>query len=96
MRKTPEIPEVFFEEKDKAKGGARKTAKKQNVKQSNGQKVQVTIYLSKDAAQELERARYELLSKHDLRVAKSAIVELAIRQAAADIGGMAKALAGEE
>ena len=94
MRKTAEIPEdVFFEEEKKPV--ARKTAKRQTVKQSKRQKVQVTIYLTEDGATRLEKARFELLSKHNLRVSKSAIAEYAVSQAAGDVDAMAKALGSE-
>lgn len=89
MRKTPEIPQdVFFE---KPKATARKTSKRQAVKQSKRQKVQVTIYLSDEAVKNLEKARFELLTKHNLKVAKSAITEYAIGQAVGDIAAMAQA-----
>ena len=96
MRKTPEIPQdVFFEEETtqpKKKAVATKTATQQATKTVSSQKVQVTIYLSKQAAQDLEKARFELLAKHDLKVPKSLIAEHAIIQAAADIDSIAKAL----
>ena len=89
MRKAPEIPQdVFFE---KPKATARKTAKRQAVKQSKRQKVQVTIYLSDEAIKSLEKARFELLTKHDVKAPKSAIVEYAIGQAVGDIAAMAEA-----
>ena len=98
MRKTPGIPQdVFFDEPASqavktATSLAVKTASSLNVKQSSGQKVQVTIYLSEETARELERARFELLTKHDLRAPKSAIAEWAIAQATADLDALAEAL----
>jgi hypothetical protein len=106
VRKTPEIPEdVFFEDEKPAaavpasqeavmpaKPQAVKQSKRQAVKQSSGQKVQVTVYLSEEVLRELERARFELLSRHHVRASKSAIAEWAIAQAGADLGAMAEAL----
>ena len=93
MAKKPEIPQdLFFETKQK-KPATKSTAKPQAVKTTKVQKVQVTIYLSEQAARTLETARFELLTSHDIRVPKSAIAEYAICQAAADIPAMAQALA---
>ena len=73
-----------------------KTAKRQAVKQSSSQKVQVTFYLSEAAAKELERVRFELLSKHDVRASRSAVAEQALLQAGAQLETLAEALrAGE-
>ena len=110
MRKTPEIPEdVFFgEEKPAATMPAKqqavmparqqkvKTARRQAVKQSSSQKIQVTVYLSENMAKELERVRFELLSRHDVRASKSAIAEYAIAQIGGELEGMAEALRGVE
>ena len=93
MRKNPEIPqEVFFEEE---RPQAVKQSSSFAVKQSNGQKVQVTVYLSVETAKELERARFELLTKHNVRAAKSAIADYAIARAAADVDALAQALRRE-
>jgi hypothetical protein len=60
--------------------------------QSNGQKRQVTIYLSDRALAALERARLDLLVEHGIRVPKSAIAEHAILVAAGDLQALADAL----
>jgi BRCT domain type II-containing protein len=73
-----------------------KTAKRQTVKQSSSQKVQVTFYLSEEAAKELERVRFELLSKHDVRASRSAVAEQAILQAGAQLEVLAEALGAGE
>jgi hypothetical protein len=54
------------------------------------------VYLSDETAQALERARFELLTRHNVRASKSAIAEYAIAQAGADIAGMAKAFEAVE
>jgi len=93
VAKKPEIPQdVFFETKQK-KPATKSTAKPQAVKPAKVTKVQVTIYLSEQTAKDLEKARFELLSSHDIRVPKSAIAEYAICRAAADIPALASALA---
>jgi hypothetical protein len=79
-----------------AKRQAVKQSSSQNVKQSNSQavkksssqKVQVTIYLSPEAARELERLRFELLTQHDLRASRSAIAEFAILGVGERLEGM--------
>lgn len=102
MRKTPQIPQdVFFQEPTPAtptpavgtaQSQAVKTSKPQAVKPSKLQKVQMTVYLSDATAKDLERARYELLSRHNLRVPKSTIAEHAIAVAIRDLDTLAKAL----
>ena len=79
-----------------SKSQAVKTAKRQAVKTSSSQKVQVTLYLSEAAAKELERVRFELLSKHDVRASRSAVAEQALLQAGEQLETLAEALrAGE-
>ena len=98
MSKTPEIPrDVFFEDKQPAdrKGtiaSPRKASNLQDVKHVSSQKVQVTIYLSEQTAKDLERARFELLNKHNLKVPKSTIAEYAIATAIRDLDAMAHVL----
>jgi hypothetical protein len=106
VRKTPEIPaDVFFgdDAADEAPGtqeapsSRRQTKPKPKARAATTpreHKVQVTIYLSDEAAKVLERARFELLTKHDVRASKSAIAEYAIGRVGGDITAMAKALAG--
>lgn len=87
MRKTPKIPQdILFEDKPK------KTAKRQAVKQSSSQKSQVTVYLTDQAINALEKCKFELLTKHGLRVSKSAIAEYAITRSAGDVDDIAKTL----
>jgi len=103
VRKTPPIPQdVFFQEPAPATPApAAKTASTQTVKASRPhavkpaklQKVQLTLYLSDATAKDLERARFELLARHNLRVPKSAIAEHAIALAVQDIEALAAALA---
>lgn len=108
MRKTPEIPQdVFFDEPKAApapkpakpqavttaKVQAVKTARPRAVKAPAGQKVQITIYLTDEAAKSLERARFELLSRHNLRIPKSSIAEYAITRAVQDLDALAQGLA---
>ena len=78
-----------------AKRQAVKTASSQAVKQSSSQKVQVTVYLSEAADKELERLRFELLSKHNLRASRSGIVEAAILGVGERLGEIAAAALGE-
>lgn len=98
MPKTPEIPQdVFFEDKPpSARQGAvvspPKASRRQGAKQSSSQKVQVTIYLSEQTAKDLEKARFELLNEHDIKVPKSTIAEYAIATVIRDIEAMARAL----
>lgn len=106
MRKTPQIPQdVFFEEPaapasapavKTAQTQAVKTAKPLKVKTSQRHKVQLTLYLTDATAKDLERARYELLTRHDLRVPKSTIAEHAIALAVRDLDALARALAAGE
>jgi hypothetical protein len=112
VRKTPQIPEDFFEEPaavavadvkpaptQAAKTSSSqkpKTVRRQGASPSNGQKRQVTIYLSDRALAALERARLDLLVDHGLRVPKSAIAEQAILAAVGDLTALAVALSGEE
>jgi hypothetical protein len=107
VRKTPQIPQdVFFQEPTPAapapaptttaKPQTTKTARPQAVKTSNSQKVQITLYLSDATAKDLERARYELLTRHNLRVPKSTIAEHAIAAAVRDLESLAQALAADQ
>lgn len=106
MRKTPEIPHnVFFGEEGAepapahdvlpAKRQTRKQSKLQTVKTANSQKVQATIYLNPEAARELERVRFELLTRHGLRASRSAIVEQAVLRAGAELEALAEGLREE-
>lgn len=108
MPRTPDIPQnIFFEDKAPtppkmdpspaiSPAGSQSVieAKSQDVKRSSSQKVQVTVYLSEETAKGLERARFELLSKHNVKVPKSAIAEYAIATATLDLEAMASALGG--
>lgn len=105
MPRTPDIPQnIFFQEKEpstpkKAPVADQETAQSHNDKVTSSQgdktaKVQVTVYLSEETAKELEWARFELLSKHNVKVPKSAIAEYAITMATLDIEAMASALGG--
>ena len=103
MRKTPQIPQdVFFQEPaptaptpdtKPASPPADKPSKPRAVKQPKLPKIQLTVYLSDATAKDLERARYELLTRHNLRVPKSTIAEHAIAVAIRDLDTLAKALA---
>jgi hypothetical protein len=69
-----------------------KQSKRLAVKQSSSQKVQVTIYLSEAAAKELERLRFELLDKHNVKASRSAIVEAALLGVGERLGEVVEAL----
>jgi hypothetical protein len=100
VRKAPEIPQAVFETADvffeEPQPVTRKTARRQAGKQSKRQKVQITIYLTDEAAKNLERARFELLTEYDLKVPKSEIAEYALARALADISGLAEGLRGNQ
>ena len=88
MRKAPEIPHNVFLE-DRPAPAPRKD-KSRAAKGAEPSKVQITIYLTEETATDLERARFELLAKHNVKVPKSSIVEYAIIKAVADIEALAR------
>jgi hypothetical protein len=97
VRKMPQIPrDVFF-------GGATAATEEpveaqpapvapppQVARPVEEDKIQVTVYLSPQAAKHLEALKFHLLNEHNVKVSKSALAEYAIMQLGDDLASLAE------
>lgn len=94
MRKMPQIPrDVFFGGAVASEAPAEpvlgQSAPPPAARPLEEDKIQVTIYLSPQAAKRLEALKFHLLNEYNVKVSKSALAEYAITHLGDDLSPLA-------